>query len=323
MIKEAGLQGAFLDLDTVDRGDLDLSGLADALTHWQLHRSTTPDQVVTRLAGRAVVVINKVKLDRAILNQCPELRLICVAATGVNNVDLVAAGELGIDVCNVGGYSTASVVQHVFAMLLALSTSMPRYQAAVARGDWCRSEKFCLLDYPIDEIAGMTLGIVGYGTLGQAVAHVAEAFGMKVLIAQRPGQQPVSGRLTLNALLPQVDVLSLHCPLTPETHGLIDEKALALLKPKAILLNTARGGIVDEQALAEALRSGHLAGAGIDVLATEPPSPDAPLLAQGIPNLILTPHTAWASRQARQRLIDELVLNIQGYCTGAVRNRIT
>lgn len=314
--------GVFLDLETVDRADLDLTALHAVLPHWQFHSASAPDQVVARLQGASVVVSNKVRLDRAVIEQCPDLRLICVAATGTNNVDLLAASEHGVQVCNVRGYSTHSVVQHVFAMLLTLSTALPHYTRAVRSGDWSRSNMFCLLDYPIEEIAGKTLGIVGYGALGSAVASVAEAFGMRVLVAGRPGAVLQTGRVPLAALLPQVDVLSLHCPLTEQTQGLIGARALASMRQGAILINTARGGIVDEQALADALRSGQLSGAGVDVLTTEPPGSDNPLLAQDIPNLIITPHTAWASRQARQRLVDELAENIRCFLIGERRNQV-
>jgi glycerate dehydrogenase len=214
-------------------------------------------------------------------------------------VDLDAAARRGIAVCNIRRYATPSVVQHVFALLLSLTRHLSDYQRAVQSGAWQRSGQFCLLDYPIRELGGLTLGIVGYGELGQAVAATAEqAFGMRVLIAQRPGGSAEPGRLPLQQLLPQVDVLSLHCPLTPETRGLIGAEELALMKPDALLINTARGGIINEGALAAALLTGRLGGAGIDVLATEPPGSDSPLLQQPIPNLIVTPHIAWASRQS-------------------------
>lgn len=315
--------GVFLDLQTVDRRDLDLGELRNVLPQWRFYEATMPEQVIERLQGASVVVSNKVRLGRAVFEQCPSLKLICVAATGTNNVDLPAAAEYGVQVCNVRGYSTPSVVQHVFAMLLALTTSQPQYQQAVRQGNWSRSPMFCLLDYPIEELAGKTLGIVGYGALGSAVARVAEAFGMHVLIAGRPGGALSPGRVPLQVLLPQVDVLSLHCPLTDQTLGLIGARELTSMRQGAIVINTARGGIVDEQALADALRRGHLAGAGVDVMASEPPPCDAPLLARDIPNLIVTPHTAWASRQSRQRLVNELAENIRCYLIGQIRSQVT
>lgn len=316
------MRGVFLDLQSVDRGDLDLVPLQECLLDWEFYDSTPPEQVIERLAQADVVIVNKVELNADVLSQCPHLRLICVAATGTNNVDLAAAALHGIAVCNVRGYSTASVVQHVFALMLALVTRLPQYHQAVAQGDWGRSNMFCLLDYPIREISGMTLGIVGYGALGRAVADVARAFGMQVLIAQRPGGEPVPDRIALDQLLPLIDVLSLHCPLTPQTQRLIGTREFGLIKKGAILINTARGGIVDESALALSLRSGQLAGAGVDVLAREPPLPDNPLLASDIPNLIVTPHIAWASVQSRQRLLAELASNIQGFVAGEPRNLV-
>jgi glycerate dehydrogenase len=239
-------------------------------------------------------------------------------------VDLDAAARRGIAVCNIRRYATPSVVQHVFALLLSLTRHLSDYQRAVQSGAWQRSGQFCLLDYPIRELGGLTLGIVGYGELGQAVAATAEqAFGMRVLIAQRPGGSAEPGRLPLQQLLPQVDVLSLHCPLTPETRGLIGAEELALMKPDALLINTARGGIVDEVALATALLAGRLGGAGIDVLASEPPGSDSPLLQQPIPNLIVTPHIAWASRQSRQRLLDQLAQNIAAFMAGRPQNLVS
>ena len=268
------------------------------------------------------------RIDDAAMGHAPHLRLICIAATGTNHVDLDAARRRGIAVCNVPGYATASVVQHVFALILALSTRLPDYQQALRAGRWQQSSQFCLLDYPIREIGGKTLGIIGYGELGQAVARVAEAFGMKVKVAQyREGQSRtpfITGqiRLPLQELLPQVDILSLHCPLTPQTRGLIGPAELALMRPDALLINTARGGIVDEAALAAALCEGKLGGAGVDVLTQEPPAQGNPLLAANIPRLILTPHIAWASRESRQRLVDEVAANIRAFLQGEMRHRV-
>lgn len=312
--------GVFLDRDTVDRGDLDLAALLGVLPDWRLHTYTSPDQLAERLAEATVVVSNKVRLDAAAFAVAPQLRLVCVAATGTNNVDLDAAQRHGVTVCNVRGYATPAVVQHVYALMLALTTRLPEYQRDVAAGRWQASPYFCLLDHPIRELAGRTLGIVGYGELGSAVAQVAAVFGLSVLIAQRASGAAQAGRVALAELLPQVDVLSLHCPLTPLTRGLIGARELALMKPDALLINTARGGLVDEVALAAALRAGRLGGAGIDVLAEEPPRAANPLLATDIPNLIVTPHIAWASREARQRVIDAIAANIRAFLAGTPRN---
>jgi glycerate dehydrogenase len=317
------MSGIFLDKLSLDRGDLDLSALEASLPDWVVYDETVPAQVHERIKDAEVVISNKVMLDWSALNTAKNLKLICIAATGSNNVDLATAKELGIHVCNVRSYATPSVVQHVFGLILALSTHLNSYQKAVEEGRWQKSTQFCLLDYPIHEIAGKKLGIVGYGELGKAVTRVAIAFGMQVLIAQRPGTDTLEeGRLHLNDLLETVDVLSLHCPLTEATRGLIGVAELALMKNEAILINTARGGIVDETALAEALRSGQLGGAGVDVLSEEPPVDENPLLQDDIPNLIVTPHIAWASRESRQRLVDELEKNIQAWCSGKFRNEI-
>ena len=299
--------GVFLDRDSLDRGDLDFASLDRILPDLRYYPATAPEQVAARIAQAEVVISNKVMLDAAALRQAGRLRLICVAATGVNNVDLAAAAARGITVCNCRGYGTPAVC-----------TRWPEYRQAVRDGRWQRASQFCLLDFPIRELAGKTLGIVGYGELGRGVARVAEAFGMRVLLAQRPGTvEPEEGRLPLPILLPQIDVLSLHCPLTPDTRGLIGPWELALMRRDAILINTARGGLVDEAVLADALRQGALGGAGVDVLSLEPPVTGNPLLAPDIPNLIVTPHCAWGSRESRQRLVEQLAENIQGWRDGA------
>lgn len=314
--------GVFLDRDTVDNGDMDLSVLEAQLPEWCFYGITSAAELHPRIANATVIISNKVLLDDEALAAAPHLRLICIAATGTNSVDLEAATRHGIAVCNVRGYATPSVVQHTFAVMLSLSMRLGRYRRAVMRGEWQQSPHFSMLDYPIHELAGKTLGIVGYGELGKNVAKVAEAFGMRVLISQRPGDVPRPDRLPLHELLPQADVLSLHCPLTPETRNLIGEKELALMKPTALLINTARGGIVDEVALADTLRDHRLGGAAVDVLTTEPPRSGNPLLANDIPNLIITPHIAWASVEARQRLLEQIGLNIAAFLNGTQRNRV-
>lgn len=315
------MQGVFLDRKSLDLDDLDFTKFGSAVDEWQYYDETKPEQVLQRIINADVVVSNKVLLDKAILDQASQLKLICVAATGTNNVDLDAANENNIQVCNVRAYGTASVVQHVFALLLSLIRNIPAYTRAVEQGHWQQSKQFCLMDYPIGELTGKVMGIVGYGELGQAVAKVARAFGMKVKIAQRPGKEQ-DKHVPLAELLPMVDVLSLHCPLTPETNKLIAARELKLMKPTAILINTARGGIVDELALVKALRSGEIGGAGFDVLETEPPRAGNALLDKDIPNLIITPHMAWASREARQRIVDQIVENIHSYQSGKLNNRV-
>ncbi len=314
------MNGVFLDLDSLDRGDLRLDPLWATLPRWRHFAHTSPAQVAERLAGCQVVISNKVMLDETALRTTDALELICVAATGVDNVDLEAARRRGIAVCNVTGYATPSVVQHVYALILALATRLCHYRKAVQDGDWSRSEHFCLLDHPIEEIAGKTLGIIGYGELGRAVAAAGSAFGLEVVVAKGRGTE--GPRLPLPRLLECADIVSLHCPLTPETRNLIGAAELARMKPGALLINTARGGLVDSSALLQALCSGRLGGAALDVLEDEPPAPDHPLLQARLPNLIVTPHVAWASRQARQRLVDELVANIQAFLCGERRNRV-
>lgn len=315
------MKGVFLDLASLDNADLNLSHLEVVLDDWEFYPHTQASQLIDRLQGVEVVVSNKVMLSREILTAADGLQLICVAATGTNNVDLDAARELGIAVTNVRAYGTASVVQHVFALMLSLQRRIPAYQQAVRQGRWQQSDFFCLLDFPIEELTGKVLGIIGYGELGQAVAKTAACFDMQVRIAQRNADDTRPDRVPLEVLLAEADVLSLHCPLTEENRGMIDEAQLRLMKPDAILINAARGGLVNEAALAKALKNDWIAAAGIDVLEQEPPDGSSPLLAE-IPNLILTPHIAWASRTARQRLLNQLVDIIREYRTGTIINRV-
>ncbi|MBI3777021.1 MAG: 2-hydroxyacid dehydrogenase [Gammaproteobacteria bacterium] len=316
------MTGVFLDTATLQRGDLNFTLLKAVLPTWQFHDTTATAQVAERIAQADVVVSNKAYIGAEALAAAENLKLICVIATGTNNVDLVAAKARGMAVCNVTGYAPASVSQHVFALILALVTQLENYRAAVKSGAWQRASGFSMLDYPIWELAGKTMGIVGYGSLGQAVAHLAEAFCMRVLIAGRPGQPAAINRVPLHDLLRQADAVSLHCPLTEQTRGLIGAYELALMQPHALLINTARGGIVDESALAQALREHRIGGAGVDVLSVEPPVEDNVLLAADIPNLIVTPHIAWASREARQRLVDETANNIAAFLRGVTHNRV-
>ncbi|MBU3055543.1 2-hydroxyacid dehydrogenase [Pseudomonas indica] len=315
-------RAVFLDHASLDLGDLDLAPLRLAFDELVLHSGSTPDEVVERLQGAQVAISNKVPLNAETLAVCPELKLILVAATGTNNIDLIAARERGITVSNCQGYGTPSVAQHTLMLLLALATRLPDYQAAVRAGRWQQAAQFCLLDFPIVELEGKTLGLLGHGELGGAVAQLAEAFGMRVLLGQLPGRPPREDRLPLDELLPQVDALTLHCPLTEQTRGLIGAAELALMKPNAFLINTARGGLVDEQALADALRRGHLGGAATDVLTQEPPRDGNPLLAGDIPRLIVTPHSAWGSREARQRIVGQLAENATAYFAGAPRRLV-
>lgn len=326
MPAEAPAQRAtFLDFASLGPGDLDITGLESTLPGITLYDHTGRDERSGRLAGCEVALVNKVPVDAALLAGLPGLRYIGLAATGTDNVDVAAARDRGIAVTNIRDYCAPSVVQHVFGLILALTLRLREYDALLANGGWQRSRDFCLLDFPGRELAGKTLGIVGLGNLGQAVARVGQAFGMRVLAASREpgaGAPPGIERVPWPDLLAQVDVLTLHCPLTPATRHLINADALARLRPGGLLINTARGALVDPQALLGALQSGHLGGAGIDVLDVEPPVNGHPLLAARLPNLIVTPHIAWAARESRQRALDEVVANVRAWLAGARRNRV-
>lgn len=315
-------RAVFLDLSPLDQGDLDLSPLRSAFSELTFHEQTSETQIIDRLKGADVAIVNKIALGDTEFAACPDLKLILVAATGVNNIDLKAAQQRGITVCNCQAYGTATVAQHTVMLLLALATRLPDYQGAVARGRWQESGQFCLLDFPIVELAGKTLGVLGHGELGSAVAKLAEALGMRVVTGNLPGRPPREDRLELDALLPQIDALTLHCPLTEQTRNLIGARELKMMKPSAFVINTARGGLIDEQALADTLRSGHLGGAATDVLTSEPPSNDNPLLAADVPRLIVTPHSAWGSREARQRIVGQLCENAEAFFNGAPKRTV-
>jgi glycerate dehydrogenase len=249
-----------------------------------------------------------------------------LSATGVDNVDVAAARDLGIGVANIRDYCSQSVVQHVLALVLALTQQVVRFDQLVRAGGWQRSRGSLLLDHPMRELAGRKLGIVGYGALGQAVARAAECLGLEVLVAARPGtrrSEVPAGRVALKTLLKQADIISLHCPLTEQTRHLIGEAQLQRMKPDALLINTSRGGLVDLDALLVALRTGQIAGAALDVLPEEPPPPEhQQLLASAPPNLIVTPHVAWAAAEARQRALNQVAENIADYLRGGQLRRV-
>ena len=317
------MKAVFLDYETVNAGDLDPSRLLQAIPGLQLLAATRQEDVAARIAGHEVVILNKLRIDRALIAATPTLRLIALAATGTNNVDLVAAREHGVAVCNISDYCTPSVAQHVLGVILALTHRTAEYSRAAVDGTWAKSAQFTVLDWPIRELSGRVLGVVGWGVLGQAAARACEAaLGMRVLVANRVGAPPQPGRIALDELLPQVDVLTLHCPLTPQTTGMIGARELALMKRDALLVNTARGALVDLAALAAALRDGRLGGAAIDVLPQEPPVDGSPLFAAGLPNLIVTPHVAWAARESRQRAIDQIAANAEDFLRGGTRGRV-
>ncbi|WP_426104379.1 D-2-hydroxyacid dehydrogenase [Massilia sp. TSP1-1-2] len=306
----------------LDRDSLQAQVRRPGFAHqWSEHAATGAGDLVQRLRGASVAITNKVPLRAADIAQLPELKMIAVAATGTDNVDLAACRERAILVSNIRNYSLVSVPEHVFTLILALRRNLRAYRADVEAGLWQQSSRFCLLDHPIADLAGSRLGIVGYGALGKKVAAIARAFGMQVCVTSRsPARDAGVTELPLAELLRTADVISLHLPLNEQTRKLIGAAELATMKRSALLINTARGGLVDEAALAQALTDGVIGGAGFDVLSQEPPLPDNPLLQLRLPNFILTPHVAWASAGAMQTLADMLIDNIEAWHAGRPLN---
>lgn len=313
----------FLDAGTVDYGDLSLSPLRKAGSLTQYFYSTK-ERILKRCHGAAHVIANKCIFDRNVFSKLPALRSLHVAATGFNNIDIEAAREYGVAVTNVRGYSTESVVQLTLGFILALATELRQLEGRVHQGAWAASPFFTLAPTRMHEVHGQTLGVIGCGAIGRRVCEVAKVLGMKVLIAKIPGRsysgKDANKRVPLKKILQQSDFVSIHAPLTSLTENLIGARELALMKKSAFIINMARGGIVNEDALLKALRNKKIRGAATDVLAKEPPSVDSPLLKA--PNLLITPHVAWASVEARTRLIREIALNIQAFQQGRKRNRI-
>mgnify|MGYP001327319374 CR=1 FL=1 len=313
----------------LDRDTLSVPVPRPSFAHeWVEHAHTGREQVAARVAGASIVVSNKVRIDEAALTAAPALRLIAIPATGTNNVELEACRRRGVTVCNVPSYGPQSVAEHVFALVLALRRNLLQYVAEVRAGRWERAPNFCFVDHPIADLAGSRLGVVGSGAIGSAVARIGAGFGMQVLQAERRGAAAVRpGHVAFDEVLERADVLSLHLPLTPQTHHLIGAAELARMKPGAVLINTARGPLVDESALAAALRAGRIGGAGLDVLAEEPPRPgSSPLLADDLrdnPRLLVTPHVAWASRAAQTKLVTELIANLEAFVAGRARNVVS
>ena len=308
----------------LDRDSLLATVRRPAFAHdWQDYPATAPDQVRERLQGATIAVTNKVPLRAEMIDQLPDLRMVAVAATGTDNVDLAACRARGIAVANIRNYSSVSVPEHCFTLMLALRRNLRAYVADIEAGRWERSSRFCLLDHPIGDLAGSRLGIVGYGVLGRRVAQIGQAFGMQVVVSSR-SPVPDAGvrQRQLDELLATADVVSLHLPLSDATRNMIGARELGLMKRSALLINTARGGLVDEDALAEALMRRTIGGAGFDVLSTEPPSQANPLLGLRLPNFILTPHVAWASAGAMQTLADMLVENIEAWEAGRPINLV-
>ncbi|MDW7547510.1 D-2-hydroxyacid dehydrogenase [Pseudoalteromonas peptidolytica] len=314
------MQIVVLDAKTIANTDLTPIAKLGTLTSYDM---TAYEDILSRCENAEVIITNKVKLDAKLIASLPKLKLICVAATGVNNIELEAAKAHHVAVANVAGYSTPSVVQHTFTMLGNLMTNIHRYQQDCQAGRWQQSPMFCRLDYDISEIAGKHFVIIGHGALGEAVANVAKAFGAKVIIAERKGATQVrNGRMAFTEALRIADIVSIHCPLTAETENLIDDAEFAALQGHAFIINTARGGIVNEQALVNALNNNQIAGAAVDVLTHEPARTDNPLVNYQGDNLLLTPHIAWASKEAIARLVNEIALNINAFASGTDRNRV-
>ncbi|WP_258872117.1 D-2-hydroxyacid dehydrogenase [Thalassotalea euphylliae] len=316
----------FLDYGTFNSG-LDVNSIRQVTEKLTLHEFTQPAEVISRAQHAEIIITNKVVLDAETLAKLPKLKLICVAATGTNNIDLDAAKQRQIEVCHAKNYAGPAIAQYVFSQLFKRFQNIEQHNYNVASGKWSTSQAFCLHDQPINELAGKTLGILGYGHIGQAVAKAARAFDMKVLIAERPDSQTVrEGRVSFDDMLAYADIVSLHCSSTPATQGLINSDRLAQMKPSSILINTARGDLIDNNALANALRTQQLSYAILDVLDQEPPPSSHPLVAGmvsgDIPNLAITGHIAWASQQAQQRILNIVTANIVGFNTGKLINKV-
>jgi glycerate dehydrogenase len=297
----------------LDRSTLEANVRRPAFEHeWTEYAMTAQALVVDRLRGATIAITNKVPLREAELSRLPDLEFIAVAATGMDIIDLDYCRKRNLPVSNVRNYARHSVPEHVMMLILALRRNLFSYREEVARGEWARASGFCLLTHPIRDLHDSTLGLIGYGALGQALEKLALAFGMRVVISEHKHARAIrNGRVSFEEVLRASDIISLHCPLNEETRGLIGKAEFEMMRREALLINTARGGLVDEAALASALRVGLIAGAGFDVLTKEPPREGNPLLELNLPNFILTPHIAWASREAMQALADQLIDNIE------------
>ncbi len=310
----------FLERTTVTTGDMDLTPF-DALGEVEYCESYNKDKMRDAARDADVLILNKTVVDKAFFDACPNLKCICLLATGYNNIDLVTARERGVAVCNVPGYSTDAVAQLVFGFMLQLAVSLPQYQKSTRDGVWCSSTRYTYLSWDMHELAGKTLGIIGYGSIGRKVAQIGHAFGMNILVHTRTVREDGIAEFgSLQDVLQRADFLSLHCPLTDETRGLIGTEELAMMKPTAFLINTSRGAVVNEQALADALNNGVIAGAGIDVLEIEPMDSSCPY--RTAKNCLVTPHIGWAATEARARLLVEVAENIRAFANGTRRNRV-
>jgi glycerate dehydrogenase len=309
----------------LDRASLIVDMRAPSFAHdWIDYDQTRPEDVVARLQDADIVIVNKVGLSADALAQAPHVKMIAVAATGTDIVDLAYCRAHGIVVSNIRGYAVHTVPEHAFMLMLALRRNLLGWREDVRVGLWQQTDQFCLFTRPVNDLHGSTLGLVGFGSLGHGMQKIAEAFGMQVLIAEHKGAATTrAGHTPFDRVLAEADVISLHTPLTAATRHMISTREFGLMKPSAILINTARGNLVDEAALIQALKSGQIAGAGFDVLSVEPPREGHPLLDLDLPNFILTPHVAWSSREAMQTLADQLVDNIEAFVAGAPRNVVT
>ena len=308
------------DAATVVGNGVDLEFLKEfgQVTEYDL---TPPELLVERLQGADAVICNKVQITADVMAACPTLRYVGLFATGYNNIDVAYAADHGVTVCNVPGYSTEAVAQHTFSLLLGITNRVHQYTATVAEGDWIRSSTFSYFPMPLTELCGKTIGIVGYGAIGRRVGDMARAFGMKVLVhGRRPIPDADVEQVPFEELLSRSDVVTMHRPLNADSREMMNRAAFAKMKPGAIFINTSRGGLVEEQALREALDSGHLMGAGVDVLQVEPMAEDCPLL--GAPNCIITPHVAWAGVETRHRLMGVVAENIRRFMAGDPINRV-
>lgn len=305
---------AILDTETVTRGDLDMRPI-DALGEVTYHNMLNEDEIIANCADTEVIICNKANITRRIMESCKKLRYVGVFATGYNNIDVAAANDHNITVCNVPGYSTNAVAQHAFAMILQLATSLQQYNNSVHNGSWVNTKQFSYFPFPMIELAGKTLGIFGFGAIGQAVAKMGEAFGMRVIFTSRSKKESKFEQVPLDRLFRESDFLTFHSPLTPETKEIVNKQTLSMMKPTAFFINTARGGIMVEQDVADALNNDIIAGAAIDVLTKEPMVANHPFLTAK--NCILTPHVAWAPLETRSRLILMVAENVRAWQNGA------
>ncbi len=311
------MHAVFLDYKTVDANDLDLGSIKELLPEIVVHAFSNEAEVHERIEDAEVAIANKVVFDAEVFARASKLKLICVTATGTNNIDLEAATRSGVVVCNIRDYCTDSVVQHVLLSILTLMHSFKDYSTSIESGDWQDGKSFSLLQHPIAELSGKSIGILGYGVLGQGVARAAATLGLNVLVCESfaKDKKPDEDlkRISFEAFLTESDIISLHCPLTDNTEGLFDDNAFKKMKSSAILINTARGGLIDDHALIKAIEDKVIAGAAIDVLNQEPPDSSHPLIQKQYSNLIITPHIAWAAREARQRALDRIGENIDAF----------